>query len=459
MAEWRPEIETGEGFIHERIAKALEADIAAGALAPDTRLPTHRRLAELLGVSVGAVTRAYAAVEARGLVKATVGRGSFVAGRAEAERSEPRDEGLFDLERALPPLADAHSLRALGRLRQRADPGGHLSYPPSAGEPGHRRAVARWFAATAGWPDLDWRRLILTAGCQQAFAVALGAACRPGDALIVEAATFTGVKTLANHMNYALVGAAMDAEGLTPDALDEAAQRSGARVAYVQPLQNPTGRVMSLARRHAIAAVARQRDLLLVEDDLYAAYTTELGLPRLAMLAPERVFYASGLSKSLAPAFRVGGCVPPLGGDWFDRTLNALRAIAFCAPTLSAQIATQMIEDGTADDMLAGHRSELAARATLALDILGPAAEPPHVAAPQFVWLPMNELKAERTAAAALREGVGLSPPTAGLAPGASAQGLRVCLGAVAGRAALEEALRRLARVLSDRDERTLGMV
>ena len=137
--------------------------------------------------------------------------------------------------------------------------------------------------------------------------------------MIVEAATFTGIKALAAHMNYRLVAAGMDAEGLTPEALDEAA-RSGARVAYLLPVQNPTARIMGLERRRAIVEVARKRDLMIVEDDLYGAYASELGLPPLAALAPEQVFYVSGLSKSLAPGLRVGHCVPPTGDDWRERS-------------------------------------------------------------------------------------------------------------------------------------------
>jgi DNA-binding transcriptional MocR family regulator len=459
--EWRPRIEASDGYIHERIAAALEADVARGLLAPGAKLPTHRRLAELLGVGVGAVTKAYATAEARGLVTAHVGRGSFVAGPAERALGAASHQGPIDLARNLPPAAPARARLAetLGRLRQRGDLLANLDYPPTGGAEAHRRAAGAWLASTANWPDLDWRRLIVTGGAQQAFATALGAACRPGAGVIVEAATFTGVKALAAHMDYRLVAAAMDAEGLDPEALDEAAARSGARVAYVLPLQNPTGRIMGLKRRQAIVETARKRDLLIVEDDLYAAYATELGLPPLAALAPERVFYVSGLSKSLAPGLRVGYCVPPQGGDWRDRCLSALRAIAFCPPGLGALVATQWLEDGTAADILGAHRLELAARTRLALEVLGPAADRPANRAATHLWLPMNELDAERAAARALRDGVEVTAPTTPLVPGGREHGLRVCLGAAPSLTILEEGLRRLVRGLTERDDRALGMV
>jgi DNA-binding transcriptional MocR family regulator len=459
MTEWRPRIEAGEGLIPDRILAALAADIAGGVLAPDTRLPTHRRLAEILGVGVGAVTKAYAEAEAKGLVTAHVGRGSFVAG-AVPRAGREADAGPIDLGRNLPPpVPEARLAETLARVRRCADLLNHLDYPPPAGFESHRRAGAAWLARSASGADIDWRRLVVCGGAQQAIAVSLGAAMRPGDPLIVEAATFTGVKALASHMNYRLIGAEMDREGLTPEALARAATEGGARVAYIQPLQNPTGRIMGTARREAIVAVARKHDLLLVEDDLYAAYARELGHPTLAALAPERVFHVSGLSKSLSPGLRIGYCAPPAGEGWMDRCLTALRAIAFGAPGIAGLVALQWIEDGTADAILAAHRAAMTERAALALDILGAAVQPPANRAATHLWLPMSELEAERCAARALRGGVQVSPPTAALTAGSREHGLRVCLGATPSLPVLEQGLRILARALGDGDERALGMV
>jgi DNA-binding transcriptional MocR family regulator len=460
MAEWRPQIEAGDGYIHERIAAALQADVARGVLTPGAKLPTHRRLAELLGVGVGAVTRAYAMAEYLGLVTAHVGRGSFIAEPSTRGADLASNHGPIDLAHNLPPAAPARARLAetLGRLRQRGDLLFSLDYPERGGAEAHRRAAAHWLMATANWPDLDWRRLIVTSGAQQAFAVAIGAACRPGAGLIVEAASFTGVKALAAHMDYRLVPAAMDAEGVTPEALDEAANTS-ARVAYLLPVQNPTARIMSLARRRAIVDVARKRDLIIVEDDLYGAYASDLGLPPLATLAPERVFYVSGLSKSLAPGLRVGYCVPPTGDDWRDRSLSALRAVAFSPPSLGALVATQWLEDGTAADILSQYRRDYAERTRLALEILGPAAERPANRTATHLWLPMSELDAERAAARALRDGVEVTAPGAPFIPGSHEYGLRVCLGAAPSLAILEQGLRTLNAAVSERADRALGMV
>lgn len=446
MTEWRPRLDGVTGPIHQRIVAAMEADITSGLLPPEARLPTHRKLAEVLGVGLGTVTRAYADAEAKGLVTARVGRGSFVAAR----RSESHD-GPIDLARNVPPAAHVHANLAetLSRLRRRPDLQAHLDYAPAAGFEAHRRTGATWLERTAQFQRLPWQRVICCAGAQQAITISLAAACRPGAALIVEAATFAGIKALAAQMDYVLTPAAMDTEGLLPEALDDAAARSGARVAYVQPLQNPTARIMGARRRQAIVAIARKRDIWLVEDDLYAAYASELGLPPLALLAPERVFYVSGLSKSVTPGLRLGYCVPPQGSEWLERCIGALRAIAFGPPGFSGLVATQWIEDGTAERILESHRREFEIRARLARNILGDAAEIPPNRATTHLWLPLGELDAERSAARALRDGVEVTPPSAPFVPGAQEHGLRVCLGGAPNRQILEEGLIRVRRALN----------
>ena len=84
----------------------VAADIEAGKLPPGTRLPPLRDLAYALGISVGAVTRAYDAAARRGLVSAHVGRGTFVVDRSGS--AAPQD-GMIDLSTNIAPLVIARS--------------------------------------------------------------------------------------------------------------------------------------------------------------------------------------------------------------------------------------------------------------------------------------------------------------------------------------------------------------
>jgi DNA-binding transcriptional MocR family regulator len=435
---WTPTLAETDAPLYERLIEALTADVEAGALKPGARLPPHRDLAFRLGLSTGTVTRAYAEAERRGLITGHVGRGSFVAAQPDPVALPA---GPIDLARNLPPLAPAARRygAALAAASRRPDLATLLDYPPPGGWPDQRRTAAVWLQRAANFAGLAADQVICCAGAQQGTAVALAAACRPGDAVIAEAATFSGIKTLAAQMNYRLIPAEMDGEGLTPEGLEKAARDSGAKAAYVLPVQNPTARVMGGERRRAIADTAKRLGLMLVEDDLYAAYAAPLGHPPLAALAPDHTVYVGGLSKSLAPGLRVGFVVPP--AHLRQAALDALRAIAFTPPTLTGLIAAQWIETGEAFDILGEVIAETAERTALARRRLGGLLEGGPLAASPHLWLPMDELSAERLAGQMLRQGVELTPPRSPFLEGMAVSGLRLCLGGPRDVAELDRAL------------------
>ena len=442
---WRPELTGEAASLTARLVEALARDVASGQLERGVRLPTHRELAQRLGLGVGTVTSAYAVAAKRGLIEARVGSGSFVAGPAPIVDAE----AIIRLSHNLPPLEPSQRrfAAALARVQRRSDMLEVLDYAPPQGLPAHRRAGADWLKRRHRFDRVDTDRLLVTAGAQPAMALALQALCAPGDIVLVEAATFFGVRTLAQHAGYRLEAVAMDEEGLRPDALERAAS-GGARVLYTIPtLQNPTGRIMSEVRRREIAAIARRCDMWIVEDDVYGAFAGDRAPPPLVCFAAERTLYLSGLSKTVAPGLRTGFLLAP-DEALFERLSSAIRAQAYAPPTLGAMVATQWIEDGEADAIADEIGGEVAARTALAEARLGkrlaPAAEPrcPHL------WLPMAELVAERLVARALRAGVQLTPAEAPVVDPASICGVRLCVGAPPSRSQVDTALERLATLL-----------
>ncbi len=453
---WKPTLEDSPRPLVDRLISALERDIRSGALEPGLRLPPQRELAYFLGISLGTVTKAYAEAERRGLTQATVGRGTFVAlpGADAAFRLSPRGlpAGINLAQNVRPILSSQAALaEALGRLRKK-DLTHLLVYGPAAGEESHRRAAARWLERTT-LLEPDWRNLAITGGAQQAMTLALGAVAAPGETILTEAGTYYGLRTLTENAGYRLKGLGMDREGLLPEALDRAAAQTGARVLYVTPtLHNPTGRTMGRARREEIVRIARQRDLTLIEDDVYALYDSPRSLPPLMALAPERVFYVSSLSKALSAGLRFGILLTP-GGDGFERSLRAMRATCYAPTGLGAAIGAQWIEDGGADALSAEVKAGMGRRTRLALRLIRPVAEPPAAPASLHLWLPMSELDAERAAAHALRAGVELTPPSAPIVDWQGCSGLRVCLGGVETVQDLESALKVVAEAVGNPGE------
>jgi DNA-binding transcriptional MocR family regulator len=453
---WSPEPIDDAETVSGRLLNALRRDIAEGRLAPGAKLPPHRELAHKLKIGVGTVTTVYAEAARQGLVTAQVGRGSFVADAPAArDRSGP-----ILLGQNVPPLifAQRRFAAALAKLRTRADLLDQLDYAPPAGHDLDRRLGARWIERTSAIGRADPARLVVTTGAQQAMTLAFDTLCRRGDTILTEAASYFGVKSIAETGGYRVRGVAMDGEGLLPEALDRAAD-DGARVLYTLPtLQNPTGRIMGDRRRADIAEVARRRGLWIVEDDLYSAFALGTAPPPLAAYAPERVFYINGTSKALAPGLRTGYLIVP-DAERLDHVLRLIRARIYAPASMGARIASQWIEDGSADEIVAEVLAEMAARNALAMAQIGHAVEPPQDPRCPHLWMPMAELDAERFAARAMRAGVELTVPSAPLVDAGLISGVRICLGTPADRATLAQAIDRIAAVFDERSAHVAAVV
>ncbi len=371
MTSWQPDLSAYEGPRYQAIAEAIATDLRQGRLKAGERLPTHRELAYRLGVTVGTVTRGYAEAQRRGLVAGHVGRGSFLAAPGQASPQlgslQPQADGAIELSLAFPPphAGDALFQRTLGELARDGGVGSLLDYQPHGGMAHHRAAGAAWIARHG--LSVAPEQILITLGAQHAISVALRGLAKPGELLLTESLTYSGVKTMAAALNLRLKSLPMDDEGLLPEGLDAACRTERASALFCMPnLQNPTGAIMSPSRREAIAAVAARHRLPVIEDDVYGFLAG--ARPTLTELLPDLGHYLVGTSKSLAPGLRVGYLALPKGRE--AAFVNALRATIWMAPPLTAEIVTRWIVDGAADTLAAAQRSAAAERQALAAKLL-----------------------------------------------------------------------------------------
>lgn len=446
---WTPQIGPGDAPLYLRLADALSADVERGALLEGAKLPPHRDLAYRLSIGVGTVTKAYEEAERRGVIEAHVGRGSFVA--QIPQRSREAGSEHLNLAMNTAPTAPTHARipEVMNALRKRPGASDFFAYAPPLGRDADRKAGAEWLKRASRLDRADARRTICTLGVQHGMSALLSVIARPGYTILCENLNYVGLKSLARHQEYTLQGVAMDGEGLCPEALERAARETGARILYTVPtLHNPTARVMSMARREAIAALARRLDLLIVEDDIYAHFARSLPVCPIANLAPERTFLMSGLSKAVAPGLRAGYLALP-DESLLDALTQAIRSTIFAPPALSFAAATLMIENGMAEAITVEVHDEIAARCSLALRLIGSVCEAPATPASLHLWLPLPELEAEKVAGRAMRAGLSLLPPGVGAVSADAETGLRVSLGAIPDRDGLKRALHLLNDVLS----------
>jgi DNA-binding transcriptional MocR family regulator len=364
---WMVAIDVARGPRYLAIAKGVKDALMNGALKSGDRLPPQREFARLLRLNLGTVTRAFDELRRMGLIKGEVGRGTYLtlpsstdAPASLWDHSQPR--GFIDLSHNFPEhapsMAGAHSVLSTFPVQ---DAQRLLSTQVDAGYAQHRAAAAEWLGRRGVLTTTE--NVMVTCGAQHGLLLALGALTRPGDIVLTEELTYYGLKSAATMLGRPLVGVRMDAEGLLPDALDTASQRSGAKVLFCCPtLHNPTTATMSAERRRAIVDVCRRHDIVIVEDDVYGWMPSE-PKPPLASLAPERTVYVTGLSKLVGPGLRIGFVTAP---SEHTRALGvALRATTLMASPLNAAVALGVLAPDNMDRIVDAIRQETHARQAL----------------------------------------------------------------------------------------------
>ncbi len=448
-SNWAPSIPDGPGRLHDRLTESIAAAIVTGELAAGTALPAHRILAAQLDVSVGTVTRAYDLLQRRGLARSERGRGMFVA------KTAPTRAARIDLSVNLPPsiLTTTMLSNLMSRVAGAMEADQFNSYAPPAGRAEHRATLARAVSEGRDFA-VDPANLMITNGAQHGIFIAL--ASLPEGPLAIEALSYPGALRAARTMGRKLVPVAMDEEGVTPVALRRALSQDAApRALYLMPsLQNPTGATMSAARREEIVAIAREHDIVLIEDDIYSLFAPR-DLPSLVRLAPERVLHISSLSKSLAPGLRIGYLVAP--SDRIEPCTAWMQATQSMANPVAALLMSQALAEGLTKSVAQSVRVEAKRRTEITRGLLGRhMAQQDH--AGLHVWLPMPTARARDVVLAASRLNITLAPPEAFMTdPDAPMAGLRLCLGTLP-EGALRQALEIIASLLEAEAEIALAL-
>lgn len=330
MTDLHLPLDRSAGRLAAQIAGGLRAAVRSGRLTAGTRLPSSRELARDLDVSRGVVVTAYEQLTAEGFLVARRGDGTRVAptARPVADRAaapagspppvpRPRPEPrtapapAYDLWPSRPDLSAFPRDRwiAAARAALRTLPHDALTYPDPAGVPALRAELAGYLARVRA-AHADPSRVVIMNGVAHGLSALLWLLRAGGHAVLaVEDPTSDRQLPMLEAAGVRVVRVPVDGEGLDVGAL----ARTGARAVLVTPAhQFPTGVVLSPARRAELIAWARDADGLILEDD----YDAEFRYDRepvgcLQGVDPGRVVLLGSVSKSLAPALRLGWAVAP----------------------------------------------------------------------------------------------------------------------------------------------------
>jgi len=388
---WVPNLSDAQREVYVAIADALAADIRSGKLRAGHKLPPQRLLAYTLGLNPGTVHKAYKLAAKRGLVSGEIGRGSFVRQDAKSNilwpNGNPHDRSIDFCDNYPCPINKTESIKEqLAGLAERTDLDQLLQYQQNSAKEDHKAIAASWIERFGVKPEP--RTTLITNGALHAGFVSLLALCRAGDTVLAEELTSQAIKGAAQRLKLRLKGIKMDRLGIIPEHLDELLRKNRVSAVYLVPtIQNPTATLLSLSRRHQVAAILARHGVPLIEDDIFAPLVKKRVRP-ISSFIPDQSFYIAGLSKAVAPALRLAFMlVPP---RYYQDALDGLRLTTWLASPLLMEIAAGLISNGNIDKIISEQRREIDKRQELAKSILG-AHKPPMTKNAPHLWLTLPD--------------------------------------------------------------------
>jgi DNA-binding transcriptional MocR family regulator len=436
---------------YARLAAALLEAIDARTVPRGTRVPAERALAAVTGTSRGTVVACFDQLAEAGVLTRRQGAGTYVTGRPSWAarptgsvatmllRRVAEDRETIDLSvsapgdlRHLPPVDAEAAWQSLD---------GHGLDP--AGMPALRAEVARHLTEHQGLPT-EPGQVVVTAGAQEA--LWLLSRVLPGTRVLASCPTYPGLAGAIQGTRATVTHVSTDAAGEAPNAIERAGRFPGG-IAYLMPTgHNPTGAVMPLLRRQALAAIADAGRVTVVEDltlaDLTLGAGNSISPPPLAALSTQVIAIGS-VSKVLWGGLRVGWirAGEPLRSAIVARKAALNLGTAVISQALAARLLATI--DG---GWLAAHRAALTERRDLLTALLRehlPAwrARPPDAGLSLWAELPVDSADALTLAAA--RHGVTVMAGSAACADGRHRHFVRLSFAEQPG--TLELAVERLA--------------
>jgi 2-aminoadipate transaminase len=463
--------------IYSQLVEALESAIEREDLTAGVRLPSERALAVQLKLSRTTVVNAYRELEARGLLRSHVGRGTFVCARPEptdapfawrgkvsAFAQQSADPSLRNLHldtmnsrlisfAAGIPAIECFPLADYRRLMERVlkdESDTVLGLGPTEGQAPLRKAIAARLRTRA-------ERVLILSGSQQGLDLIARCLIDAGDTVVLDRPGYVGAIQTFRAAGAKLVG--WDTVRADLDELEDLILRYRPKLLYTNPtFQNPTGKVFSLRERRDLLRLAVRYRIPVIEDDPYRdAYLDATPPPPSLYELDEHniVIHHSTFSKVLAPGLRLG---------WLAASEYVVDQLALIKQRenlftegLGQLVVAEFLQSGLFDDHLVKLRREHARRRDRMSDALArhlPAKllTYAHPKGGLYFWCRLGHgLKGRQLLQGAMAEGVVFANGEIFYADEAGAHELRLCFASQTPDK-IEEGIKRLAASLKSQN-------
>lgn len=370
--QWKPD-RTSPVPLYRQITEFIRQKIKTGEWPLGSKIPTERQLAALLGVNRSTVVTAYSELAADGLIEGNSGSGTRVINNTwavmaatalpdwdtytrsglfrpnlpivqEINRTESDDQ-LIHLGTAGPPpeLYPRELLQSiLGELPEKM---GSLGYEEPKGLY-HLREQVCAYARSRGI-EATPSSVLIVSGALQAFQLISIGLLKKGAAVLAESPSFIQSLFVFQSAGTRLVGLPLDEEGLQTEALADKANEWKGGILYTNPcFHNPTGIVMSERRREQLLAICQERQLPIIEDDVYRDLWLD-EQPPLPLKARDQhglILYLGSMSKCFGPGLRIGWLIGP--EPVINRLADLKMQLDYGASSLSQWLVAECLKGG-----------------------------------------------------------------------------------------------------------------
>jgi len=353
---------------YKQIMTWLRYQIENGNYPQGARLPSVRQLSLQFKVSLTTVLRALSELEGEDIIQSVSRSGWFVSQQASKSRNLWADfSGMEiqvnrDIVHMLTTMAESGtspiSSAVLGRdmvpddllrrclvsvAKKSTDVTGEYLPPP--GYFPLRQRIANLMAGRGVTCAAD--DIIITSGDSVAMEVALWSTGEPGDLVIIEEPTYFGILMAIEQAGFKAVPIATEPDtGLKLDYVEAVLTQRKVAAIFLNPtLQNPLGHTIPAGNRQKLVALAEQHAVTIIEDDIFSDLHPEVGRPPAIkhFETSNSVIYCSSFSKTVAPGYRVGWCVP---GKHYSKVMARMMERTLSVSSLPQQVLSDFLRRG-----------------------------------------------------------------------------------------------------------------
>ena len=432
-------------LLYEEVATRIGEMIDQWTYRPGDRVPSIRELSRKMRVSINTVIEAYAHLENFGTIEARPQSGFYVCSRVQ--EPEPDPPGGIEEERLIsccvsveetprrilrtlsddslvplgggtpnPDLLPVDKLNRMLSTESRRFPMQSVSYSGVRGAQRLRTQIAKRAldSGCAFSPD----EIVVTAGCIEAVTLALQATCRPGDTVAIASPVYYTFLHSIQWLGLKILEIpSTPQEGINIEVLNYAIRHNPVHACLViSNFNNPLGSVIPDDRKRELVALLAQREIPLIEDDVYGDLAFGPNRPTAVKSYDEKglVLYCSSFSKTLAPGYRVGWIVP----GKYQRRVRQLKAFFNITTASPTQLAiAEFLTNGGYDQHLRRLRRVYSRQVAKVRDAVGryfPSGT--RVTRPEggyILWVEMPEgVDALRLYEEAMKGRIGIAPGT-----------------------------------------------